>query len=91
MTTNSVVVQENIKGHSPPFSLIPSADFSLGSIQKDVASFLSQALEGDDPDQAVIKGLALKTKDVISKLQILRDHCGGQLTLVLLSLRFSNW
>jgi len=51
------------------------ADFALTSIHKDIAEFLVTSAE--DPnvsDQEIIKGLAVKTKDLLSKLERLKTE-----------------
>eukprot|EP01104_Vermistella_antarctica_P020236 TRINITY_DN8581_c0_g1_i1.p1 TRINITY_DN8581_c0_g1~~TRINITY_DN8581_c0_g1_i1.p1 ORF type:complete len:365 (+),score=106.44 TRINITY_DN8581_c0_g1_i1:174-1268(+) len=48
------------------------ADFMMTSFHKDVAKFLVENAEDEDTsDQALIKGLAMKTKDMLTKLQSL--------------------
>jgi len=48
------------------------ADFVLGSLHKDIANFLVDATENDASEQEIIKGLAQKTKDLLTKLDSLK-------------------
>jgi len=47
-------------------------DFVLGSVHQDIANFLTANANEETTDQALIKGLAGKTKDLLTKLEGLR-------------------
>jgi len=50
-----------------------ASDFKMGAFHKELATWLVQSCENPDiPAQSVIKDLAVKTKDLVAKLQLLR-------------------
>jgi hypothetical protein len=51
--------------------------FGMTSIHKDIANFLVEAA-GSQPDQAVVKELALKTRELLNKLQSLATESDGK-------------
>jgi len=62
ITTRSISVAEHAQN-----------DFKMGAFHKELATWLIQSSENAEvPAQTVIKDLAMKTKDLVSKLQLLR-------------------
>eukprot|EP01132_Coremiostelium_polycephalum_P004617 gene4617-5768_t len=66
--------------------------FILGSLHKDILNYLNTAVEDDETtDQAVIKGIILKNKEIISKLESLKqvneDDGKAYITLEILEAR----
>jgi len=59
------------------------ADFQMTTIHKDICDFLMSQIEDEDQDepstdQDIIKGLAMKTKELIGKLETLKtEHADG--------------
>lgn len=48
-------------------------DFKMGAFHKELATWLVQSSENEEiPAQSIIKDLAVKTKDLVTKLQMLR-------------------
>lgn len=57
-------------------------DFLLCSVHKDVAKYMLEASSGTENDQGMIKGLCLKTKQLLEKLNTLKsDHGLGKPTI----------
>jgi len=61
--------------------------FILGSFHKDVLKFMLESLDNDEvSDQVLIKGLNMKMKELISKLESLKEEKDGKSLITLESL-----